>query len=260
MCFSGFVDFDKIENYSEHREKHISKGRGTAFLTAVHQMDEYISNPEMFRSNALANHVQVKTERDVERQLNIKEEKSDDFERPGKATKTPNKSGCATDWPQEKKALVEQIVSLKSENQAIHLKLTNKLSECSSLSRKIRVLTSESIALKKKIEELLADSAAKSMQSKQTISELKRKNELLEALNKQLQTGIDQQRQLKDKQKGSSDIYRVEKILERKKIKKVWYYKIRWEGFGPEDDTWEKESNLLCPQELEAFKKSVTKK
>lgn len=249
-----------MENYSEHREKYISKGRGTAFMTAVHQMDEYISNPNMFESNALANCVQVKTEHDVERQLNIKEEKSDNLERPSKTRNPPNKSRCTTDWPQEKKALVEQIVSLKSANQAIHLDLTNKQSECSSLSQQIRVLTSKFNVLKEKFEVMLAESASKNIKNQQTISDLIQEKELLQALNKQLQTGIDQQRQLKDKRNDSSDVYNVESILEQKKKKGVWFYKIRWEGFGPEYDTWEKESNLHCPQILDEFKRSVANK
>lgn len=256
---------DKIENYSQHRTKFVTKGRGTAFMTAVHQMDEFISHPDTFQSNALANRVQIKTERDVEKQLNIKQEKVDVLKRSAKATKRQKNSTGA--WQQEKQNLVQQIVSLKSANHKIHLELTNKQSECASLSQKnqelerqIGVRISESDALKKTISAMLADQATKNTQNEKINSDLRREKELLEALNKQLQTGIDQHVELKNKQNGSSDEYSVESILGQKKKNGIWFYKIRWEGFGPEHDSWEKESNLHCPQILEAFKQSVAKK
>lgn len=37
-------------------------------------------------------------------------------------------------------------------------------------------------------------------------------------------------------------------------------YHIRWENFGPEEDTWEEESNLHCPDILEEFEKNYQKK
>lgn len=42
---SGFIDQDKILNYSSHRAKLISKGKGSSFIDAVKKMDEYISDP-----------------------------------------------------------------------------------------------------------------------------------------------------------------------------------------------------------------------
>lgn len=115
--FSGFVDKDKIENYSEHREKFVSKGRGTAFMNAVTQMDQYISQPDAFKSNARANRVQIKTEVDVENELNIKKEKTDVVQRPSNTSKLQKNSNAS--WQHEKKNLVQQIISLKAENQNI---------------------------------------------------------------------------------------------------------------------------------------------
>lgn len=46
--FSGFVDADKDVSYSENRNKFVSKGKGKDFKSAVMQMDEYISNPEVY--------------------------------------------------------------------------------------------------------------------------------------------------------------------------------------------------------------------
>lgn len=40
----GFVDLDKVENYSKNRLKFIAKGKGAQFADAVKKMDEYISD------------------------------------------------------------------------------------------------------------------------------------------------------------------------------------------------------------------------
>lgn len=251
------MDTDKIENYSEHREKFISKGRGTAFMTAVRHMDEYIAQPTVFQSNARATHVQIKTERDVENQLNIKQEKIDVVARRSNASKPQDKSNVS--WQREKQNLVQQIVSLKAESQKYLLELKNKQSECSSLFsknqelvRQFDVQVSELDAVKK----TLTIQADENMRNKKIILDLSRENQLLQARNKQLQTGIDQNSQQKNS--IAKDVqYEVEKILEQKKQKGVWLYKIRWKGYGAEHDTWEKESNLKCPKILKAFKKTV---
>lgn len=266
LHFSGFVDIDKIENYSEHRGKFVLKGRGTAFKTAVKQMDDYISHPNLFQSNALANRVQIKTERDVEHQLNVKREKIDVVKQHFKASKSQKLSSNAS-WQQEKQNLVQQIVSLKAESQNIHLQLKNKELECTSLSSKnqalelqIGVQISELNGLKKTLENMSANQAKKTKENQKIVSDLSLEIKLLKARSKQLQTGIDDHAQLKDKANHSAtenDEYEVEKILERKKQKGVWFYNIRWKGYDWKYDTWEKESNLQCPEILNAFKLSI---
>lgn len=269
LRFSGFVDIDKIENYSEHREKFVSKGRGTAFVNAVNQMDDYISHPNIFKSNARANLIQIKTERDVENQLNVKQEKVDVVKRPSKASKSKDLPPSIS-WQQEKKNLVQQIVSLKAESQNNLLQLKNKQLDCTSLSLKNQALeqqicaqVSELDALKKTLANMSANQLEKNIQNKKIIADLSLENQLLQARTKQLQTGIDEHTQFKVKKNHSAttnDEFEVEKILGKKKQKGVWFYKIRWKGFAPKDDTWEKESNLQCPEILNAFKLSQDEK
>ncbi|CAH3121067.1 unnamed protein product [Pocillopora meandrina] len=49
---------------------------------------------------------------------------------------------------------------------------------------------------------------------------------------------------------NTDDIYEVERILEAKKKDGRVIYKVRWEGYGSEEDSWEPSENLLTCQEL----------
>lgn len=44
LNFSGFVDLDKVQDYSTNRLEFMAKGKGKAFIDAVHKIDEYISD------------------------------------------------------------------------------------------------------------------------------------------------------------------------------------------------------------------------
>lgn len=41
---SGLVDLDKVVFYTTHREKYVSKGRGSDFVNAVKSLEDYMSN------------------------------------------------------------------------------------------------------------------------------------------------------------------------------------------------------------------------
>lgn len=96
---------------------------------------------------------------------------------------------------------------------------------------------------------------------KQKCEKLSRQNKILSAQLKQLKRGVSENRnketneQIQQHESDSSmdsDEYEVEKILKKKKGKEV--YLVRWKGFGPKSDTWERKENLLhCPKLLEEF-------
>ncbi|XP_031635904.1 M-phase phosphoprotein 8-like [Contarinia nasturtii] len=52
---------------------------------------------------------------------------------------------------------------------------------------------------------------------------------------------------------GGEDGYEVEDIVDHKFKGKKKYFKIRWKNFGEDDDTWELENNLSCPEIIERY-------
>ncbi|CAH2039599.1 unnamed protein product, partial [Iphiclides podalirius] len=47
--------------------------------------------------------------------------------------------------------------------------------------------------------------------------------------------------------------YEVEKIVDSKRIKGKLHYLIHWKGYSSEDDTWEPENTLSCPELINKF-------
>lgn len=57
------------------------------------------------------------------------------------------------------------------------------------------------------------------------------------------------------RKKDDCSIFEVEKLIDHKIENGKLFYKVRWMSYGPEDDTWECESNLNCPDILSDYKK-----
>jgi len=61
------------------------------------------------------------------------------------------------------------------------------------------------------------------------------------------------------------EVYTMEKILERRIVKRglnkgKFEYLIKWQGYGPEDNTWEPENNIYCPVMLQNFEEKLKNK
>lgn len=55
---------------------------------------------------------------------------------------------------------------------------------------------------------------------------------------------------LKQKRKADDETYLVDSIIDVRYIKNQKYYKVRWHGFPPSEDSWEPEANLTRVREL----------
>lgn len=209
--------------------------------------------------------VHIKTERDINIQLEIKQEP----DRSRRDTSIPNSNpqACGS-WAKEKSNLIDKIVSLKSENQKIIFDLKKSQNDLASLIatntnlekrikqtdenhlKELGQLKSENFELNAALEMMKTDSESK-------IAQLMREKDLLQARFKQLQKGIELQQiiEVTDNEENYDDqMYEVECLLKDKMIRKNRVYLVRWKGFDSPHDSWVEESNLNCPVILEQYK------
>lgn len=212
--------------------------------------------------------ISIKTERDIEMQLNIKTEPH----RPSTREVADSSHG----WQKEKEGLLYQIENLKSEYHRIVTALKESQSELTSMShekakleQKITVKSALFLKEKEELQVSLAQQQTKFDEHKeiaaQTIENMAKEKNILLAKIKQLQTGIAHQQSIENSGKQSpSDVhsdddmneYEVDAIIGHKGGKNCRQYRVRWKDFGPAADTWEKASNLTCPAILNEYKKT----
>lgn len=273
LIFSGFVEQKNIENYTIFREKYVNKCRNNSnFRRAVDEMDHFISDPDKYRSNAVARVIKIKSEEEIQRNSGIKVELDS-----GSGCKHKAKSITLSDKTQielltnEKTNLIAEILSLKSENQQIcfglnemkfeQVKTKNeneqkvlKLNEqVNALLSKLKIAEAEAIKLKN-------CSLEKRAIDKKIIADLISEKNILTARVKQLQSGVLLNKSnAMDKNDLEPNVFEVDKVIADKLVDRTRYYLIRWKGYSSEDDTWEKPENLFCPSILDEYKKSKQK-
>lgn len=142
----------------------------------------------------------------------------------------------------EKEALVKELVAVKTENQKIYF----------SIKDQQRVIEEHEIA-KTEFQQQLADQEKMIKQLNRDLKVSKAKVQQLIACVDNNQNGSNN----KENAKEECDDYEVEAIVGHKGKKGNRHFLIRWKGFLPEDDTWEKEANLNCPKILSEYLKSL---
>lgn len=172
-------------------------------------------------------------------------------------------------WLPEKKRLIDKIVALQTENQRVTFDLQKQISQHDAINRekanaeqqlseKVHQLTEELKIAQSQASVLKSSFAEQNKCDKKTIAQLTYENKTLQARLSQLQFGIDQQKGStndSEQKKSDDDVYEVADLINHKKKKNVMHYLVRWNNFTPEDDTWEREDNLMCPEILVSYKR-----
>lgn len=170
--------------------------------------------------------------------------------------------------------LVKKIVDLKTENQQNVLNLKKGAIDFDAVKiEKLKIeehLTAKVLALSNELSKLQSELTAvkegyfkESSEDKKTISELTHTNKMLEARIRQLQTGISQIcHHSFNKNKSQSEvqpdnIYEVERLIDHKKKRDGLHFLVRWKNYSANDDTWERESNIMCGQILNEYKRKM---
>lgn len=92
---------------------------------------------------------------------------------------------------------------------------------------------------------------------KKTISNLYADKKQHLAKISQLQRGLKEDPiEIESDAGNESTVYKLDEILAHKKKYKKMFFLVSWEGFGPDHNTWEPESNILCQSTLDGYKKT----
>lgn len=161
----------------------------------------------------------------------------------------------------EKSNLIENYINLKKQYQELFYKYKVVSAKYFELNNQIIDLQNENKDLKAKISENKQnkESIEKSVlhENKSLVAKI---NQLHRLSASNITPTIVQTPSRKSSLKtstptNSSRTYDVEALIEHRGRGRIREFLVRWKGFGSEDDTWEKEKNLSCPQILAKYKK-----
>lgn len=225
---------------------------------------------QKYKANAIVkpSKVIIKTERNVEEQLEIKQEPR--HSQSVNLITSSNSSECVNTWVHEKQTLIDKISSLKSENQQILFELKKSqdaLTTSNTVRKELETKAKQSDEkhmtelshLRSEISSSNAASEAMKIEYEKRVSDLTRDRDLSQARYKQLKNSITQQKTADEESSQNNfngELYEVECLLDDKMIRKTRQYLVRWKGYDTSHDSWVKESDLKCPSILKKYKGS----
>lgn len=127
--------------------------------------------------------------------------------------------------------VTHQLESIKKEH---HLELLQWKRKCLDLTRENKTLTA-------RIKQLQTDSGRSGIESREKKHGNKNNNSVLG------------ERNAASSDSSGGDVYEVDQILSHKTLRGKKLFLIRWKGFDPSHDTWERKENLNCPRKLQNY-------
>lgn len=150
---------------------------------------------------------------------------------------------------EEKGKIIQQLIMVKSENQRLYLNVMKKDSAIESLRSQIK----EGEMLRK-LSELRNKNEMNEFHTNSV--RLQGENIVLTAKIQQLEGALASVRDPNPSDTDFSQVYIVQGIINHRIVNQMREYRVRWEGYGLKDDTWEPERNL---RKLTAYTNYVNK-
>lgn len=157
------------------------------------------------------------------------------------------------EWKKEKTKIIAELMTMKEDNQNLRFKLQQQNRLLDTQTNKIQNVNGELARLQKKICELQDELSLEKNQNEANVH-LRREKKLLAAQVKQLLLASNAQKQVTSDESSCDENFEVNFIRNHKiDINGTRKFLIRWRNFSAKHDTWEKESNLNCPDILRQY-------
>lgn len=156
---------------------------------------------------------------------------------------------------EEKKEMIQNILTLKDENQKLHYDLRNMQRENekirSNFESQIDVLKQEVSQWTEKCEKLETEKS----ENEKNISRLNRENVVTNAKVKQLEQYSEGGPAI-ESESSDEESFEVEAILDHKVMRRQRKFYIKWKKISTDHNCWVGESQLSCPDILNAYLKN----
>lgn len=153
----------------------------------------------------------------------------------------------------EKDKLIKEVVSSQEENQKLFFDLKSKQKVIAALQNNKKQFKEKMTSQEKLIEQLTREKSEQSEYEDKLIAQLNRERNASQAKIKQLLACSAPRKKANSTAESTDGEYEVETILDHEVKGGQRRFLIRWKHFSSFHDSWEKESNLNCPEILNSY-------